>query len=224
MKDGLKAFNKYNPFFETDKVVTQLKEQLEYMGQLNNNEQQYIPIINKLKNQNKQNKKLIKQKFKKQITEQELIIQNLQYQNQQYEQNFQDQKITLKKEIIELISQNKNLIFDNQLSKQLLREKEKEIEQQKNQITLLKQDLENMKSTQNEQQAIIKIFKKLTIDQNYAGNIDQQIQQILAQLNPQIQIQYNIVQFTKAHQIINQNQPTEQEKFKNKEWQISVIL
>ncbi|KAL4484295.1 hypothetical protein ABPG72_006406 [Tetrahymena utriculariae] len=75
-------------------------------------------------------------------------------------------------------------------------------------------NLEKIKQqlTQCQQETVKKLFQELYVDQNQGGNIDQQVYQALEQLNPQTEIQKNMVQFTKANQIINQNQPSEKEK------------
>ncbi|KAL4455860.1 hypothetical protein ABPG74_003270 [Tetrahymena malaccensis] len=108
----------------------------------------------------------------------------------------------------EEINNLKKIIENNQLKIQ------QQESQQKTQRALFEQDLEKIKNqlAQYQQESVKKIFQEVYFEQDLSENVDQQVKQVLAQLNPETEIETGMVQFTKAHQIINKKQPDEQEK------------
>ncbi|KAL4455862.1 hypothetical protein ABPG74_003272 [Tetrahymena malaccensis] len=135
--------------------------------------------------------------------------------------NLNDQLNNQKKQIDELIAKNIEFIQykpkyeesqnQNQQLKSALQEKEREILEQKNQNAQLLSDLENLKLI-FKQQNVKRIFEQIFAECNQNGDLNQQAQKILEQLNPQIEITKNLVEFTKSFIVIEQNQPSEQEK------------
>ncbi|EAR91691.1 hypothetical protein TTHERM_00394640 (macronuclear) [Tetrahymena thermophila SB210] len=161
--------------------------------------------------QNSLNKELIQQNEQKFQEQQNTLLTQINDQNIQIDQ--------LNKDLSQYQSLYQESSNNNEQLKSNILEKEKKIKEQIEQNAQLERDLENIKQqlTQNQQETVKKLFQELTVDQNQAQNIDQQVQQVLVQLNPKTEINTNMVQFTKAHQIINQNQPSEQEKFNLKQ-------
>ncbi|KAL4478034.1 hypothetical protein ABPG72_013473 [Tetrahymena utriculariae] len=97
-----------------------------------------------------------------------------------------------------------------QQSQHTLIHKNKEIEQLKQQNIQLQKDLDD--NSQKQQETVKEIIQQLSCSQIKGNNIDAQVQQVLTQLNPQIQIEPNQIQFAKALSIIEKNKPSEQEK------------
>ncbi|KAL4432926.1 hypothetical protein ABPG74_014440 [Tetrahymena malaccensis] len=161
----------------------------------------------------------IHQKIKLNIELQNKIIYK-ENEVQELQNNLQQQIDNQNKQIFEINQLNKELIKYQDLYKEseqnyqcahkYVKYQDIEIEVLKQKNIKLQKDLENNGEKQSE--TVKKIFQELSCSQIKGNDIDTKVEQVLTQLNPQVQIQSNQIQFAKAFSIIEQNKPSVQEK------------
>ncbi|KAL4485575.1 hypothetical protein ABPG73_015367 [Tetrahymena malaccensis] len=168
------------------------------------------------------------QKSNSQIQEKAEQLQNQISKIQEAERRQEELKIELEQQKQKQESQINQLNLDkSELTKykelyeksqqsliQLQKEKDVELEKYKKQNQELQKSLEasQLKQTESQVQHIQKIFSEIKNIQIQGGSQDSQVKEVLQQLNPQTKVQDNLVQFTKAYQIVQQNQPTDTQK------------
>ncbi|KAL4432925.1 hypothetical protein ABPG74_014439 [Tetrahymena malaccensis] len=204
---------------QMDQLTTQNNNLTKYV-ELYESSQKNIQKIEQDLNTRSDQLELQKQQTIKLQKELENTVVKRQNEVQELSNKLQQQIDNQNKQTIETNKLNKELIKYQDLYKQSeqnyqqslhnLMCKDKEIEQLKQQNIKLQKDLEN--NSQKQQEAVKTIFKELSCSQIKGNDIDKQVEQVLTQLNPQVQIQSNQIQFAKAFSIIEQNKPSDQEK------------
>ncbi|KAL4455861.1 hypothetical protein ABPG74_003271 [Tetrahymena malaccensis] len=230
MKEKFDQFSKLGNYYSKNDIVNQFKRSLYCLDAAQQNQQRFLSFINNQESLFQARQRGIEQEYQRQISELNGVIQN---QNRQIKD--QQEKITIdKKNLQQELDEKQATIKSQQLQyemklqeqknhfEQLVNEQQKQIDQlttQNNDLNQYKQkceelnsELENYKSSQNQQEQVKQILQEFTVDCNQQGDVDKQVQQVLELLNPQAEIPTNLIEFTKAHQIILQNQPTEEEK------------
>ncbi|EAR91692.1 hypothetical protein TTHERM_00394650 (macronuclear) [Tetrahymena thermophila SB210] len=230
MKEKFDQFSKLGNYYSKNDIVNQFKRSLICLSNAQQNQQRFLQVINSQESKFQAKQKGLEQEYQRQISQLKGVIQNQNEQiknlqeksqtdNNNLQQQLDEKQVTIinQQNQYEMKLQEQKNSFDqiiNEHKKQIdsLTSQNKDLNQYKSKYEEVQSELENYKSNQNKQEQVKKIFQEFSVDSNQPGDIDKQVQQVLELLNPQVEISTNLVEFTKAHQIILQNQPSEEEK------------